>query len=73
MRYEPGEMVAPANLSRSGVEARSYHIAWDGNMGKSGKAYLNAVALRVFDRSKYDAPNKIQRYGFRVVVRLPAD
>ena len=39
-----------------------------------GGAYPSAIiALRVFDRRQYDAPDKISRYGFRVVVRLPAD
>jgi len=39
-----------------------------------GGAYPSAIiALRVFYRSQDDAPDKISRYGFRVVVRLPAD
>ncbi len=43
VRYEPGEMVAPANLQSQGVDSRSYHIAWDGNMSESGKAYKSAL------------------------------
>lgn len=41
-KYQPAEMVAPANLAKMGVRKRQYFMAWDGNSSKDSNAYRKA-------------------------------
>jgi len=41
-KYQPAEMVAPANLAKMGVRKRQYFMAWDGNSSQDSNAYRKA-------------------------------
>lgn len=65
-RYEPGEMVAPANLMSIGVKSRAYYVAWNGDTSQNGTAYRKAKeeAKRRFDSGNIES-SEVKRFRFK--------